>query len=217
MSGQLPDVVRAAVDGHGPAKLTRRPARSCVECRMRKVKCDRKEPCGACIRIKSEKCTYRPIRAGIRDGRLVSPSLKPTAESNPRTAEQDLSEPSLQLLGGSNGLDPASKHRSATNLSTYDRPTLNHDSTERSVPGLDSQAETGMSSLVAVLLKENEHLRATVTKITATESDTRPISDILTDIPGTFQKSKFFGQSHWMNALEPVGASYLNVNDQNPC
>ncbi|KAF1932670.1 uncharacterized protein M421DRAFT_416291 [Didymella exigua CBS 183.55] len=58
MTEQLPSVARADADGDGPPKRTRRPALSCIECRMHKVKCDLTELCGACIRVESEKCQW---------------------------------------------------------------------------------------------------------------------------------------------------------------
>lgn len=36
----------------------RRPALSCIECRRRKVKCDRKDPCTPCTTVKA-RCTYK--------------------------------------------------------------------------------------------------------------------------------------------------------------
>ena len=36
----------------------RRPARSCVECRRRKVRCDRKKPCGQCVAQNSPSCDF---------------------------------------------------------------------------------------------------------------------------------------------------------------
>lgn len=62
---EQPVLRSAPTDGDGPAKRKRRPALSCVECRVRKVKCDRNKPCEACTRIKSATCTYRPHRTGI--------------------------------------------------------------------------------------------------------------------------------------------------------
>jgi hypothetical protein len=38
-------------------KKRRRPARSCQECRRRKVKCDRSEPCGHCV-LSKKQCHY---------------------------------------------------------------------------------------------------------------------------------------------------------------
>jgi hypothetical protein len=47
-------------------KKRQRPALSCVECRRRKVKCDRNSPCGQCRAHKSTVCTYAvPCAAGL--------------------------------------------------------------------------------------------------------------------------------------------------------
>jgi hypothetical protein len=70
--------------------------------------------------------------------------------------------------------------------------------------GLSTQLDTGPHELVIALLKENERLRSAIDQGAGHEVDIRPISEIVTDLPGSFQKSKFFGQSHWMNAMEPV-------------
>lgn len=201
MSDLLPSVAQAYVDGNGPAKRTRRPALSCVECRMRKVKCDRKRPCGACTRMKLEKCTYRPARAGIRFSVETSTS---TAGSNTAADNRSPARSSAQLscipdVLESTAVDP---HIVPDSLGESEQAALNPLST-RATPGLSSHADTG-ASLIAALLKENEQLRAEAAHRAAVEGDIRPISDIVTDLPGTFQKSKFFGQSHWMNALEPV-------------
>jgi hypothetical protein len=96
-------------------------------------------------------------------------------------------------------------------LGEHGRPKLKPLPAERTTLDLSSHTDTGASSLVALLLRDNERLRATVANGTTSECDTRPISDIITDIPGTFQKSKFFGQSHWMNAMEPVSTLSAHV------
>jgi hypothetical protein len=170
MTELLPCVAQADADREGPRKRTRRPALSCIECRMRKVRCDRKEPCSACIKIKSEKCTYRPSRPGIRKDANRAPSI-----------QRD------------------------NIISSLARPPLQSNSpTEGTSAGLTRQLDASSSELVAALFKENERLRSALGQGASHEVDVRPISDIVTDLPGSFQKSKFFGQSHWMNAMEPV-------------
>ncbi|KAK0741799.1 hypothetical protein B0T21DRAFT_345680 [Apiosordaria backusii] len=41
------------------ARRRRRPAVSCITCRKRKIRCDRKEPCGNCLKSKGSTCSYR--------------------------------------------------------------------------------------------------------------------------------------------------------------
>ncbi|KAH6633473.1 hypothetical protein C7974DRAFT_172295 [Boeremia exigua] len=177
MTDQLPSVSQALNDSEGLAKRIRRPALSCVECRMRKVKCDRNKPCGACIRTKSEKCTYRPARAATR-----------RTEQLPEAA------------GSTTALDRSGP------IGEHQAPEPTSMPSERSASDLSSHSAARASSFMTVLLTENERPLPVTDQGGVLEEDTRPIADIVTDIPGTFQKSKFFGQSHWMNALEPYGA-----------
>jgi hypothetical protein len=51
----------------GGAKLTEprrrnRPALSCIQCRTRKIRCDRSEPCASCRKSKIVNCTYEEAR-----------------------------------------------------------------------------------------------------------------------------------------------------------
>jgi hypothetical protein len=62
----------------------RRPALSCIECRRRKVKCDRTDPCAHCVAAGSQ-CTYKiysdprvirhPRQQGSSLGSVSSPSM----------------------------------------------------------------------------------------------------------------------------------------------
>ncbi|KAK4940956.1 hypothetical protein LTR10_019000 [Elasticomyces elasticus] len=48
------------MDSTNPATSSSRPSLSCIRCADRKVKCDRQEPCHACIKHKAQ-CIYREI------------------------------------------------------------------------------------------------------------------------------------------------------------
>lgn len=50
-----------------PTRRRRRPAHSCIECRRRKVRCDRKEPCGQCVAHKAPSCAYADNRRPVSD------------------------------------------------------------------------------------------------------------------------------------------------------
>lgn len=39
-----------------------RPALSCIQCRTRKIRCDRNEPCASCMKSKIVNCTYEEAR-----------------------------------------------------------------------------------------------------------------------------------------------------------
>lgn len=84
--GHLPKVVLkdASGDGYGPTQQRRRPAHACLECHMRKVRCDRKKPCGQCIKTGSEICTYVVRRRAEARSALVerSPAAHPTSAAS---------------------------------------------------------------------------------------------------------------------------------------
>ncbi|GKZ21258.1 hypothetical protein AbraIFM66951_011651 [Aspergillus brasiliensis] len=67
----------------------RRPAKSCEQCRQRKVRCDRNVPCGPCTRARSSLgCSYRrdsrsPTPADHRTSRLISHEPQRNAPSYP--------------------------------------------------------------------------------------------------------------------------------------
>ncbi|KAH1585865.1 hypothetical protein KXV51_004595 [Aspergillus fumigatus] len=84
-----------------PIGKRRRPALSCVECRRRKVKCDRNSPCGQCRAHKSTACTY-----------AVAWATGPVRHESQRTQEPLLPEPADQ--GASEPQQPASSSPNPT-------------------------------------------------------------------------------------------------------
>jgi hypothetical protein len=68
----------------------RRPAKSCVECRRRKIRCDRNDPCSHCVSGKS-RCTYKAFRTeSLNNQRSSLYSLEP--RSIPVETSQQISE-----------------------------------------------------------------------------------------------------------------------------
>ncbi|PVH98296.1 hypothetical protein DM02DRAFT_596304 [Periconia macrospinosa] len=172
---------QAETDGTGPVKK-RRPALSCMECRRRKVKCDRERPCGPCIKTKSPTCTYRTQPKG----RWLR---------SPTTCEQRTSEHGGSLLSMS------SRHTAS-----------------------DSQGATEHSSspngerIVSELTERLRHLEGQLAAVNRSEtgsssSRSQPAENVYNRAPSTyFVKSKFFGESHWLNCLEPVSSANICVN-----
>ncbi|KAI1762435.1 hypothetical protein GGR53DRAFT_418680 [Hypoxylon sp. FL1150] len=77
-----------------PPRKRRRPALSCLECRRRKIKCDRNEPCAHCVASRSQ-CTFKVYRHDP----VVAPQplLTPSASLGAATANAPtpVSQPSL--------------------------------------------------------------------------------------------------------------------------
>ena len=82
----------------------RRPALSCLECRRRKIKCDRNDPCNHCKRSPGTTCLYNDVSPAIEN--LSSSYLDPTtifaASRHPKTQERG-------TLNGASTISPNQK------------------------------------------------------------------------------------------------------------
>jgi hypothetical protein len=202
MPDQTPIIRTADRDGDGPAKRRRRPALSCVECRTRKVRCDRNKPCGACTRVRSSTCTFRPQRAGVR---ARSPAVASASASGSSEQDQGHSaRPSPHPSAPTNEFDAIINRYVAPGIfGEHGQPRLHPLPVDR--PSLRPNARTAPEdpALIGCLLDRIRSLErqngTPESRPTSTEVFSRHDSG-----PGQFLKSKFYGQSHWMNAIEPV-------------
>ncbi|KAL2262025.1 hypothetical protein VTK26DRAFT_2693 [Humicola hyalothermophila] len=60
-SGPAPSTPTATMKLSEPRRRNR-PALSCIQCRTRKIRCDRNEPCASCMKSKIVNCTYEEAR-----------------------------------------------------------------------------------------------------------------------------------------------------------
>ncbi|KAI8960843.1 hypothetical protein F5Y11DRAFT_358202 [Daldinia sp. FL1419] len=110
------------------SRRRRRPAFSCLECRRRKIKCDRNEPCGHCVATKL-KCIFRVYNDEPVSQLPLRPGMSPAGTSSLSSHVPSPSEAQAQELGG-NG--PIVEH--------------NTDPHEHQVPPLISRVLAGSSS-----------------------------------------------------------------------
>lgn len=202
MADDAPVILTAEKDGDGPAKRRRRPALSCVECRSRKVRCDREKPCGACVRVKSMTCTYRPQRAGFRSGspRAISASVSGSNDQDQHHSARSSPQPSTT----SNELDSLiNKYIAPGILGEHGTLTLGPLCADRPSFRLNAGRTSGDSELIESLLERIRRLESAGGG-EAELSDNADVSMRRIGETGQFAKSKFYGPSHWMNALDPV-------------
>ncbi len=178
---------------------------------MRKVKCDREKPCGACTRIKSATCTFRPSRPGIRSESQRSPG-DDTSTSHSNDHDQEPTARSYQQLSG-----PSNDFGAMIN--PYVAPGLlgERDGELRLLPvdrpsfSLNSHSDSAQASIISDLLDRIHGLEEKLASATLNErlrSNTSPRQDSSGGTSGQFVKSKFYGQSHWINAINPVSGIY---------
>ena len=200
MEGQPPALQLANTDGAGPVKR-RRAALSCVECRRRKVKCDRERPCGPCTKTRSPTCTFRPnARPNPKVvGRPVVPSTSEAASHD----SSNLSSP--QNSKQTQGFDAL--------LNRYIAPGIfgNHGK-DTLAPLPSSHAEGNDPNTAATVKSLSDKIRdlearlATLSELGSSGSGSVniPMRDAPITPAGQFVKSKFYGESHWVNCIEPV-------------
>jgi hypothetical protein len=202
---EKPTILCADTDGNGPAKRRRRPALSCVECRVRKVKCDREKPCGACTRIKSVACTYRPIRPGIRsqstEATSAGCSLDEDHGESARSSPQPLVPSDFDVI--------INRYVAPGLLGEHGNGKLKPLPADRPCFNLSSHSDSGQASVISSLLDRISNLEGRLAAATLDDqpgSSTQPTSEVSSVTSGQFVKSKFYGQSHWINAIEPYDA-----------
>ncbi|KAK2787238.1 hypothetical protein FQN52_007327 [Onygenales sp. PD_12] len=180
-----------------PSRKRRRPALACEQCRRRKIKCDQKMPCDQCQKSKitlATACTYTSIAAS------VEPPARPYASPPPQP-------PSIN--------PPVQENRRSGRSSVYPSPLTA--SLSRQSPRLDDQASEGswlsVRSSTATIQALVERVQLLEKKLSdATNSSSGAISqspagrssgtvEAPQAVKGMFMKTRFFGQSHWMNCL----------------
>lgn len=94
-SATVPSSTPASAGSPGTLKLgeprrRNRPALSCIQCRTRKIRCDRNEPCASCMKSKIVNCTYEEARRPKpRLWRLSpAPAGGPHPEISPTSADE---------------------------------------------------------------------------------------------------------------------------------
>ena len=251
--GAQPTVLQTADtdndNGYGPPRRRRRPALSCVECRARKVKCNRERPCAACKKTGSAACTYRPQRgfrlrapgspavlgeevavaASLLGGSKAHSELDagssaqqeqlPTPFSPPPCRPADQLDEFGQLINryiapgllGGHGhlklkpLPTAGRLQGVDHLrcccSCPECPTTAFRShvLDR-LDALERKREEAATTFVA---PEAHNVAAAAVKPASASAEASSSG------AGQFVKAKFFGQSHWMNAVEPVSKAHL--------
>ncbi|KAI4665404.1 uncharacterized protein J4E78_002865 [Alternaria triticimaculans] len=146
---EQPTIQSADTDGNGPAKRRRRPALSCVECRMRKA-------------------PEIPNQFNAIVNRYVAPGLLGECDGQPKPLPSN-------------------------------RPAF----------GLNSHSDSAQASIINSLLDRIQGLEERLASATLNEnprSSTSPRRESASDTSAQFVKAKYYGQSHWMNAIDPVSA-----------
>ncbi|PMD46101.1 hypothetical protein L207DRAFT_628704 [Hyaloscypha variabilis F] len=204
-----------------PPRKRRRPALSCVECRRRKIKCDRRMPCSHCMQLKSTICTFPETHADVPNRRNVpKPSANSLSVNRPLQGAQFFGTssplpnlPSLAILPrlgdgphseeGSWGPTPAgSSHTSPSEPNVQNLVDRSKD-LEQTTPSPVSP-DKKKDQVMSVLGAEFSSFGDVMLQV-GSSNPTRsfepahlcPNQDLKSDP----HRTQFFGQSHWMNTF----------------
>ncbi|KAM5386873.1 hypothetical protein ACJZ2D_000166 [Fusarium nematophilum] len=171
-----------------PEKKRRRPALSCEQCRRRKIRCDRGLPCVNCVKSKISPCTYAPTH-------IPASRAKKAAASHG--------------LDGGGGADHVPARSAPVIEPMRQSPADKLPPTRRpssSVPSSTVGSNSGASTIDALTARVRE-----LEEKLAQSHITHPAEGRLIEpeseeeaapMKGTVSKTRFFGQSHWMNGAD---------------
>lgn len=166
-----------------PKRRRRRPARSCEQCRRRKIRCDLRQPCNGCVRARvSMECSYRDGGSGDTAAVPAKDRELPSAETHPEAGE---------MVGASG------RRRAA-------RPALVGDYLRAQIPRQPSRPEPGddvPSTNQESSLLSNPPPSQPLVLASASSTCIPPHTPRLRHVP---EKTKLFGQTHWLHTAERV-------------
>ncbi|KAF4966668.1 hypothetical protein FSARC_5657 [Fusarium sarcochroum] len=191
-------------------KKRRRPALSCEQCRRRKIRCDRSLPCVNCVKSKISPCTYAPTHVPASRVKKGSSHGSYAAGADSTSNVPARSAPALDSTQRQSPLDNHSARRHSS-----------------SIPSSTVGSNSGASTIdaLAARVKELEQKLAESCHITQPGEDKlyQPADQEEESAPmkGTISKTRFYGQSHWMNGADmvrylPHPLSSSNMNTQFP-
>jgi hypothetical protein len=230
MNGGLlaPDPRGAASSGgfglvDGPIRTPRkrrRPALSCVQCRRRKVKCDRKLPCTQCSQYNNATCKYDDPEVAAQGRYSVPQTLHNTSSISPLNHNHGLPNsresnlfniPNTSAPLGFESRSPSSSVPWMSAVPVEDHRSEQHAS--ESLGGVGTpQPDTSVQELKE-RVRKLEAMIASSSNYTPRPNENNSSMSV-SNIPklrGNIEKTRFFGMSHWMNAYDEVCvSSYLS-------
>lgn len=205
--------MQSSSDSSLPRKR-RRTAKSCEQCRHRKIGCDQAHPCGPCRRSRDQlTCTYRDLatttpssdqpRPNSLENGISAPSSAPERAYPHQTSRFEVLDTGSAPAGRTSGPGDL-----ATTISNGQRHTFgqSHGSSIGTGPGFGARADDRIQRLeerVQRLEADSRIAQEGVDRRTSTSN----LSASVTTVPLlrlTKSKVKVFAQSHWVHTAQKV-------------
>ena len=213
----------------GPIPPSRRRAPACVPCRQRKLRCDRKLPCSMCVRSRKEECFYSQPQAAQTQTQtqpattLTEPSVPPFGTLvTDVDATSGHASPSKPSPAGAEDDVPPDSPKAESVSSSADGQWLNSTMGSVLISGKPQELahrapSTGSSPTTAISRRSGrqtgDHDERTQRKPSATPQVADQwlvsLNEISRPIKGIMFKGRYFGPSHWLQAIALVGRTVL--------
>ncbi|KAI1775835.1 hypothetical protein F4818DRAFT_415085 [Hypoxylon cercidicola] len=198
----------------------RRPALSCVSCRKSKIRCDRNLPCGACVRSKHKTCVFEPQDPSL----LRQSDISSSAAGLVHAAElQSSSNTRSPVENGSAYVHHGDlSHEDHSSMSLTGSTPVDSTSSQNTGPSFDVKSLLERIRELERRLEEStghhpESSNAVRASASGSESITTYPSYIAGNLDamskGVMSKTRYLGQSHWMNQVENF-SSVLGMFEQ---
>ncbi|KAI0134846.1 fungal-specific transcription factor domain-containing protein [Daldinia grandis] len=197
----------------------RRPALSCVSCRRSKIRCDRNMPCNACVRSKHKTCVYEPQG---RHSEISSSAIGPHRPVDPFPAVDSDTAVSPVTSGLNHPRHGEASHEDHSTLSLNGSTSVDSTSSQSYEPYFDVRSLLDRIKELERRLEEspeNHPHPKKATQPSTTDPDlvaTYPsylAGELHTMSRSVMTKTRYLGQSHWMNQVGNL-KSILEIFDQ---
>ena len=185
---------------------------SCVECRRRKIKCDRNVPCTQCTQYKNASCSYKDGYPGPKNAQANS-----TTPAVPPQRNGDLGSCGFVVPVVSDGANVEKSKPYGSMPRTVPVFASHSASTTVYSPGSGSPEEPPTEQNVQVLSDRVSQLEKNLKTLSPRCSEPLWLSAIdnptffgtadrvpVPELRGSVSKTRLFGQSHWMSSFEHV-------------
>lgn len=209
----------SAVTETPPLQKRRRPALSCIPCRLRKLKCDRRMPCSRCVKSSNAVCSYEEqhsrshAHASIANilPNYSSAALPSYQEHGTSVSREPIDSrfPFVPGVSASNvrSIPPGVSYEAFFPPLEHRRPRHQHQDSE-SIAG----APTPISEESVQELRDR--IRQLEGKLESLNFDRGPPEDSsdqantgILNSGGFIHDNHFFGSSHWLNVRKQVWVS----------
>ncbi|KAI0442921.1 hypothetical protein F4803DRAFT_517292 [Xylaria telfairii] len=194
----------------GEQRRRQRPTLACVSCRKSKIRCDRQQPCGACVRSRHKTCIFETSPRGLASRRSGIASATADRSGAAESEPFNLNNYDLGQVTPASSTPTAHDHDHDHDLEVVHVPKV-HEQDSANTASRVPDAEWLLKRLFELERRLDE-------KTTARESPEKRqehlgsrsegqviesylAADIHAMSRGVVSKTRYFGQSHWMNGI----------------